>query len=74
MERVGRIVTVGGRVGQRAKSPLELQDDPGQPWVMISGIASGRGERRCRKCTLSPLSRARATANAAVGHADHPAR
>jgi len=23
--------------------------EPGQPWVMISGIASGCGERTCRK-------------------------
>ena len=28
--------------------------EPGQPWVRISGSASGSGERTCRKCTFCP--------------------
>ena len=28
--------------------------EPGQPWVMISGVASGSGERRCAKWTVVP--------------------
>ena len=28
--------------------------EPGHPWVRISGIALGSGERTCRKCTLVP--------------------
>ena len=28
--------------------------EPGQPWVMISGSASGSGERTCRKWTFCP--------------------
>ena len=28
--------------------------EPGQPCVMISGIASGSAERTCRKCTRAP--------------------
>jgi hypothetical protein len=28
--------------------------EPGQPWVRISGRASGSVERICRKCTFCP--------------------
>ena len=28
--------------------------EPGQPWVMISGSASGSGERTCRKWMFCP--------------------
>ena len=28
--------------------------EPGQPWVMISGVASGSGERTWAKCTFAP--------------------
>jgi hypothetical protein len=28
--------------------------EPGHPWVMISGVASGSGERMCRKWMCCP--------------------
>ena len=28
--------------------------EPGQPCVMISGVAPGSGERTCAKCTFAP--------------------
>ena len=31
--------------------PVNSTTEPGQPWVITSGSASGSGERTCMKCT-----------------------
>jgi hypothetical protein len=41
--------SVNGRI-----TLLNSTIEPGQPWVMISGNASWRGERMCTKTMFSP--------------------
>jgi hypothetical protein len=54
VERVAPSAAAGDRVSERPQGPLELQERAGQPWVMISGVAAGSGERTCSKCTRRP--------------------
>lgn len=54
MERIGRVAAVRPRIGQRPEDGEEVAGVLGQPWVRISGVASGSGERTCRKCTFCP--------------------
>ena len=54
VERVGGVAAVRARVGQRADDPVNSTIEPGQPCVMISGVASGSGDRMCAKWMFAP--------------------
>ena len=54
MERLRRIATMVAGIGQLSDEIDVLEDDIGQPWVTISGRASGWGERTWRKWTFWP--------------------
>src|SRR5215212_5850646 len=54
VEGVGRVAAVSARVGERSKDAQKLHNRAGYPWLMISGSASGSGERTCRKWTFWP--------------------
>ena len=55
MERVGRVAAVRGRIGERAGDLENSTIEPGHPCVMISGVASGSGERMCAKWMSRPV-------------------
>lgn len=54
MDGVRRVAAVRPGVGERAGDVLESTMEPGQPCVMIRGVASGSGERMCARWMSAP--------------------
>lgn len=54
MEGVRRIAPCAAGSASGPTTSRNSTIDPGQPCVMISGVASGSGERTWAKCTFAP--------------------
>ena len=54
MESVGGVAAVGAGIGQRADRFEVFDERTGQPWVRISGRASGSGDCTWRKWIVWP--------------------